>query len=222
MESTTVGILVNLVIAAGTCGAVAIAYLTNKRSSFENTFNLLLSQHNTALLNLKKDEKYPDKFKHIFKGSPELIKLNERMHELDDYFSSYFRILYHLMKHIHTTNAFLRNINCEKKKYTSMVRAHLDSQTTLLLAINCSHADDKNQYALYKKMIEEYSMLEHLILSKENLLKYIEVASDEPQNNYEIISMIENGDLDKVLIDIVTTYASTAFGTNESIQKFKE
>ena len=58
MDATIAGVLVNIIIAAGTCGAVAVAFLTNKRTSFENTFNLLLSQHNTALLNLKKEEKY--------------------------------------------------------------------------------------------------------------------------------------------------------------------
>ena len=222
MDATIAGVLVNIIIAAGTCGAVAVAFLTNKRTSFENTFNLLLSQHNTALLNLKKEEKYSENFRFIFKGEPDLSSLNKRMHELDDYFSSYFRILYHLMKHVHTSKiSFCDSFN-EKKKYTSMIRAHLDSETTLLLAINCSHANDTNQYALYKKMVEEYAMLEHLILNRKNLLKHINVASDDLQDAYNTIVMIETGALDKILSDIVTKYSFKAFGSNESIQTFKE
>lgn len=164
--------IINFFVALGTCAAVLVALFAKKQSSFESTFSLLLAQHNQALKDLKSSPDYKNNVNKILNGSNSLENKNKIMHDLDDFFGSYFRILYHLIKFIDNNESKKPFIKDKRKIYTSLVRSNLDNEMIFLLAINCAHASPTNQYCTYKYLIEKYAILEHLILNNSILLKY--------------------------------------------------
>lgn len=208
---------INIFIAFGTCTAVAVALLVKGQNSFENTFNLLLAQHNEALRKLKEHKEYTPKTNKLFdlKGNFDLASLNANMHKMDDFFGSYFRVLYHILKHIDRSAGYHRFDFKEKKRYTSLVRSFLDNETVLLLAINCAHAKIHNQYYNYKNLIERYAFFEHLILDPEKFLEYMRFNNNNLAETYEKICAIENGAHEKLIEEIKAAYHVSAFGNHE-------
>ena len=59
--------IINFFVAFGTCSAVAVALIAKGQTSFENTFNILLSQHNEQLRKLKDHKNYENNISSIFK-----------------------------------------------------------------------------------------------------------------------------------------------------------
>ncbi|ENK7103604.1 hypothetical protein AB3Y58_001258 [Enterobacter kobei] len=213
--------LVQFLVALGTLSSVLVAlYIANKnsrRDTFERNYSLLLEQHNEQLKNLLSREDFNDKLSFIlgYGEDKDLISSNKRMHELDAYYGSYFRVLYYLLKHI-DKNYYAHDCSGKKRKfYTSMVRSFLNSEITLLLIINISHGDDENQYREYKRLVEKYMYLEHLIVDGEI---FISGCSESVKRG---LSTENAFDTDKyvtglnVLDDICKKYPMSSFGNND-------
>ena len=212
--------IINFFVAFGTCTAVAVALIAKGQSSFENTFNILLSQHNEQLRRLKEHENYENNFSSIFNLQKEydLTELNRNMHHLDDFFGSYFRVLYHLLKHIDKKAGYHPFDFKEKKRYTSLVRSFLDNETALLLSINCAHAKPGNQYYKYRCLIERYAFLEHLILDPDKFIDYIRATRRSISSAYTLVLQAEDNFHEKLIHEIKRTYHITAFGNHEDIK----
>ncbi|HBM3227788.1 TPA: hypothetical protein LVL75_005434 [Klebsiella oxytoca] len=212
--------IINFFVAFGTCAAVAVALIAKGQASFENTFSILLAQHNEQLRKLKEHKNYENNFSSIFNLQEEynLIELNRNMHNFDDFFGSYFRVLYHLLKHIDKKAGYHPFDFKEKQRYTSLVRAFLDNETTLLLSINCAHAKPDNQYYPYRCLIERYAFFEHLILDREKFIDYIRANPRSISSAYTLVIQAEDNFLERLISDIKTTYHKTAFGANEDIK----
>lgn len=206
--------IINFFVALGTCSAVAVALIAKGKTSFENTFNILLTQHNESLRKLKEHKDYNIKLKKVFSFEKNfsIQEFNKNMHKHDDFFGSYFRILYHLLKHIDANAGYHRFDFKEKKRYTSLVRSFLDNETTLLLVINCAHAKPENQYYNYKSLIERYAFFEHLILDPEKFNEYVNNKKDTAENVYELMIQKERGGFAKLTKEIKNIYHKTAFG----------
>ncbi|HHR6502532.1 TPA: putative phage abortive infection protein [Providencia alcalifaciens] len=213
-------VIIEFFVALGTCGAVLVALYSKKQSTFESTFSLLLSQHNQALKEIKSSSDYAIFTNEILDGLKSLDSQNKLMHNKYDYFyGSYFRILYHLIKYIDEQGGKTCCSNKKKKIYTSLVRAHLDNELIFLLAINCAHGSEENQYDKYKKLIEKYALLEHLILKKEILFRYGKSNADSIYEKNLAIKLIDHKEL--IFYDIIATYKKEAFGTNPNVSDFK-
>lgn len=213
--------IINFFVALGTCMAVFVALSARKQSSFESTFSLLLAQHNQTLKDLKSSSDYNNHVNNILDGLSPLTEQNNKMHELDDFFGSYFRVLYHLIKFIDNNKPKIPFITKDKRKtYTSLVRSHLDNEIIFLLAINCAHATPENQYHTYKTLIEEYSILEHLIFDNAVLLKYNPIHSTSMATSLRITTIMLTENLKTILNEIAKTYDKKAFGKNPDLQKF--
>lgn len=213
--------LVQFLVALGTLSSVLVAlYIANKnsrRDTFERNFSLLLEQHNEQLKDLLSRKDFNDKFSFIlgYGNDKDLVSSNKRMHELDAYFGSYFRVLYYLLKHI-DKNYYTHDCTGKKRKfYTSMVRSFLNSEITLLLIINISHEDDKEQYREYKKLVEKYMYLEHLILDGEI---FASGCSESLKNGLFTEDAFNKDDYVtglNVLDDICKKYPVSSFGSND-------
>ncbi|SHL75985.1 putative phage abortive infection protein [Morganella morganii] len=212
--------IINLFVALGTCAAVLVALFTKKQSTFESTFYLLLTQHSQALKDLKLSSDYQQITEKILDGLMPLERQNKVMHAHDDFYGSYFRILYHIVKYIDENGGITCCSHKKKKLYTSLVRAHLDNELTFLLAINCAHGSKYNQYGRYKELIEKYSLLEHLILNNKILLKYTPPNTSEVNAYSRVTKIRMTKGLKTIFNDIVSTYEKEAFGTNPDVDKF--
>ncbi|UTJ48425.1 putative phage abortive infection protein [Atlantibacter subterranea] len=217
--------VINFFVALGTCAAVLVALIAKKQSSVEATFSLLLSQHNQSLQSLKSSKDYQGNINKVIDAHSILIerdslpnetkfidKQNEVMHEMDDFYGSYFRILYHIIKFIDSDAGYYPLDFERKKKYTSLVRAHMDSEITYLLAINCAHAKPGGQYYSYKILIERYSLLEHLIFNKSFLGKYYH--PDLQNRSQKDLRLINCQKKHTPLGEIAIRYNDNAFGCN--------
>ncbi|PPE61939.1 hypothetical protein F157LOC_00773 [Pectobacterium brasiliense] len=213
--------IINFFVALGTCAAVIVALFAKKQSSFEATFALLLAQHNEALKNLKNSQDFKEKTHNILNGYNSLNMQNIELHKNDDFYGSYFRILYHLLKFIDANAGYHRFDLGRKKTYTSLVRSHLDNEITFLLAINCAHANKNNQYYNFKEIIEKYAMLEHLILDRIQLTKYVPTYVAQSQVKYRNTRLLSDGTLHTIFDDIVANYKHSAFGTNPLLENYK-
>ncbi|HDT6088493.1 putative phage abortive infection protein [Raoultella ornithinolytica] len=211
--------IINFFVALGTCLAVMVALFAKGQTSFENTFNILLTQHNDALTKLKENRNYNEKVSDIFNlpNDFDLSNLTKNMHNLDYFFGSYFRVLYHLLKHIDKNGGYHPFDHKGKKKYTSLVRSFLDNETTLLLAINCSHAKNNNQYYHYKCLIERYAFFEHLIVDKGKFYDYIKYSDGNLKYSINYIEQSDPLFVDKLISEIFKTYHSSAFGDHEDL-----
>lgn len=213
--------LVQFFVAFGTLSSVAVAlYIStrnSRRETFERNFALLLEQHNEQLKNLLSRKDFAEKLKEVLcpdfgKG---LVLSNRKMHQLDSYYGSYFRVLYYLLKHIDKNYYGYFFTHRKKKFYTSMVRSFLNSEITLLLVINVAHAKKGNQYYEYRKLVEEYSYLEHLIIDGDAFLEgsslsvgvQLKNGLDYDENLY--VTKI------KILDDICKEYPASSFGDND-------
>ncbi|MDL9981750.1 putative phage abortive infection protein [Providencia rettgeri] len=168
------------------CG-LRISIKSSRAASFENTFNLLLTQHNAELnkiysyLNELKSSESKDNdlsrfiISKLLKGktpydrtsvddvSIDLIVWHIRNNKN---LSTYFRVLYHLLKYIQNadyTNKTLKN----KKIYSSLVRSYINDDLLWLLAINTLLVDDKSgvsgssDYGKYRKLLIDFDFFEH-------------------------------------------------------------
>ena len=218
--------IINFFVALGTCLAVIVALLSRKQSSFESTFAVLLSQHNQALKDLKSSVDYKNHVNNILDGLSPLTRQNQKMHELDGFFGSYFRVLYHLLKFIDSNKPYipyilyLPFIKDKRKIYTSLVRSNLDNETIFLLAINCAHAAPDNQYYAYKTLIERYSFLEHIIFNNNVLLKYNPSNSTSMESTMRVTKIMLTENVKTILNEIAKAYDKKAFGKNPDLHKF--
>ena len=147
-----------------------------------------------------------------------MVELNRNMHNLDDFFGSYFRVLYHLLKHIDKKAGYHSFDFKEKQRYTSLVRSFLDNEITLLLSINCAHAKQDNQYYPYKILIERYAFFEHLILDPEKFIDYVRTNHRSASSAYILVIQTESDFHINLIADIKKTYNETAFGNNEDLK----
>lgn len=215
--------LVQFFVAFGTLSSVfAALYIStknNRRDTFERNFSLLLEQHNEQLKDLISRGDFDGKLSFIlgYGNDKDLISSNKRMHQLDVYYGSYFRVLYYLLKHI-DKNYYGADYSGKKRKfYTSMVRSFLNSEITLLLIINISHGNEDNQYREYKRLVEKYVYLEHLILHGETFLLGCSAAVKNglaTEHSYDAEEYVTGLN---VLDDICKMYPISSFGNNDWI-----
>lgn len=224
--------IIQFFVALGTMSSVFIALWLSSRNKkidfFDDNFSLLLEQHNNIATQLLNDrEKYSEKLDFVLTGgfdSVSLVDANKRMHQNDHFFGSYFRVLYHLLKHI-DKNFHSKDCSGKKRKfYSSLVRSFLSSDLTLLLAINVSHANKYSQYWKYRLLVEKYSLLEHLILDGE---LFYDALSDITSREYGF-SGLNNGMSEeyksgmKILDDICIEFSKKCFGNNEWLEIYEK
>ncbi|SFT53027.1 Putative phage abortive infection protein [Kosakonia arachidis] len=220
--------LVQFFVAFGTMSSVVVAlYISvknSKRDTFERNFSLLLEQHNEQLKTLLN---HPDFSKNLsevlgFGDEKDLVSANQRMHNLDSFYGSYFRVLYYLMKHIDRNYYGYVNAYKKKKFYTSMVRSFLNTEITLLLIINVAHAKKGNQYFGYRELIERFSYLEHLIIDGE---VFVSGCSEDVRNGLRIegaIDAIKYKTKLQIFDDICKEFPEASFGDNDFIDYVKD
>lgn len=213
--------LVQFFVAFGTMSSVVVAlYISiknNRRDTFERNFSLLLEQHNQQLNTLISRADFGSKLSTVlgFADDKGLLSANERMHKLDTYYGSYFRVLYYLLKHVDRNYYGFFFAHKKKKFYTSMVRSFLNSEITLLLIINVAHAKSGNQYYEYRCLIEEYVFLEHLILDGE---AFVSGCSDAVSKGIQLEDAMDSDSyITKLQIfeDICKEYPLSSFGEND-------
>ncbi|MEG5839795.1 putative phage abortive infection protein [Enterobacter mori] len=213
--------LVQFFVAFGTVASVMVAlYISirnNKRDTFERNFSLLLEQHNEQLNALLSRDDFGDKLSNVlgFSGSKDLMSANQRMHKLDSYYGSYFRVLYYLLNHIDRNYYGYIFTHKKKKFYTSMVRSFLNSDITLLLIINVAHATKGNQYYGYRCLIEKYSYLEHLVIDGE---VFVSGCREDVRNGLAWENGIDaNSYITRlqILDDICKVFPLSSFGDND-------
>ncbi|SCX40098.1 Putative phage abortive infection protein [Kosakonia sacchari] len=213
--------LIQFFVAFGTLSSVFVAlYIAtknNRRDTFERNFSLLLEQHNDQLKSLLSRKDFGDKLSSILGlgSEKDLISCNKRMHQLDAYYGSYFRVLYYLLKHIDKNYYGADFLGKKRKFYTSMVRSFLGSEITLLLIINISHGNEENQYREYRRLIEKYMYLEHLILDGDTFASGCSesvrngLMLEDSYNTENYVTGLE------VLDDICKEYPISSFGNND-------
>lgn len=160
---------------------------SSRAASFENTFNLLLTQHNAELnkihsylneITLGMDNKNDYSRVFIFKllngNTPydrslvddiaiDTLVLRIRNNKN---LSTYFRVLYHLLKYIQNADYTNKNIR-NKKIYSSLVRSYINDDLLWLLAINTLLVDDNSgvigssDYGKYRKLLIDFDFFEH-------------------------------------------------------------
>ncbi|MBS7445000.1 putative phage abortive infection protein [Enterobacter sp. 120016] len=213
--------LVQFFVAFGTVASVMAAlYIStknNKRDTFERNFSLLLEQHNEQLNTLLSRNDFGGKLSEVlgFADDKDLISANERMHKLDSYYGSYFRVLYYLLKHIDKNYYGCIFTHKKKKFYTSMVRSFLNSDITILLIINVAHAKKGNQYYGYRCLIEKYSYLEHLVIDGE---VFISGCREDIGNGYAWENALDADSYVtklQILDDICKEFPLSSFGEND-------
>ena len=208
--------------------ALCLSLRNNKVAFFNANFSLLLEQHNNmAGQLLANKENYKQKVDYVLTDGFDKLGLsdaNKRMHQNDHFFGSYFRVLYHLLKHI-DRNYHSWDLSGKKRKYyTSLVRSFLNSEITLLLAINVSHADRNSQYWGYRVLVEKYSLLEHLILDGN---VFIDALSDITNTAHRFAGLLEEDGGEyksgmQILDEICLEFNEKCFGNNEWLSIYKE
>ncbi|CEI52040.1 putative phage abortive infection protein [Acinetobacter bereziniae] len=130
------------------------------------------------LVEINKNNNLSNKSKKFLDDNKDLNNLSELKEKLKVQhtdFSSFYRMLYQVLKFISDrekviNNNFISNkctlvkpVSQEVKNYTNIIRSYLDTNTLFCLAINCFCLDEENgEYERYKKLLERYEFLEHL------------------------------------------------------------
>jgi hypothetical protein len=156
---------------------------TLEKQRFEDTFFALLDQHNKVLDTLsdrKQSATGPlSEIERIheatFRNDASLADSRATFMTFDMVIGHYFRILYQLFKLIATNTPgstlgreftpealLVRLPSTEEKRYANIVRAFLGTHLTQLLAVNCYCASPASTYWPYKRLVERYSLLEHM------------------------------------------------------------
>ncbi|TMO72743.1 hypothetical protein CWC17_13030 [Pseudoalteromonas sp. S3785] len=166
-------------------GCLYYVVKTFKQQSFENTFNLLLEQHNDIAhkITLKGDSKasiVDDTLNKL--GNEWLVKeKNSASADINEspQINSYLRVAYQVLKFV--------DENCpdDKRKYSRIFRSFLSNELVLLLALNSAKRNKKERFKFlkYKRLIERYEILEHLYISFQNN----DVNNFTRSNNYLIL-----------------------------------
>lgn len=148
-------------------GSLYYVVKTFKQQSFENTFNLLLEQHNGIAhkITLKAGGRTStvddilEKLGKKWLGS-ERVSDSAYINE-NPQINSYLRVAYQVLKFI--------DESCpdDKRKYSRIFRSFLSNELVFLLALNSAQqvGKDKFKFLKYKKLMEEYEILEHLYFS---------------------------------------------------------
>lgn len=230
--------LLSLISAFGTVAAaactlytarVALSLANKDRDNewFERNFSLLLEQHNEQLSSLVNHPKFKERMLDILceqNNYPKLSDINKKLHDLDYFFGGYLRVLYQLLKHVDEHYPRKDELREKRKFYTSIIRSFLNSEITTLLAINSAHAKKDNQYYKYKKLIENYSLLEHLIISGEKFCEAYQGGLTYGFATQELFSHEGNDSISglKFLDEICIFYNIKAFDKSEWIDIVKK
>ncbi|MGE6980742.1 putative phage abortive infection protein [Kluyvera intermedia] len=198
--------------------ALLLAFYNRRTQKFDANFTLLLEQHNQQLNSLVRHERFQDNFDYVLAGGGSygersLAGAFSRMNQKDMFYSSYFRVLYHLMKSIDKERGLSFS---QKKFYTSIIRSLLTFEVLLLLAINVSHAQKFPSYKYFKELIECYSLFEHLPVED---WKLIEGLPDVYTNEIAVNSFFSDEEKNLELItEIILVYNVKAFGEHDSLE----
>lgn len=200
--------------------ALLLAFYNRRTQKFDANFSLLLEQHNQQLNNLVKHERFQDNFDFVLAGGGygerSLAGAFSRMNQKDMFYSSYFRVLYHLLKSVDEGAGLSFS---QKKFYTSIIRSLLTFEVLLLLAINVSHAQKFPSYKYFKELIERYSLFEHLPVEDWKLL---EGLPDVYTNEIAVNSFFSEEKRNLELItEIILVYKEVAFGEHDSLDFIK-
>ncbi|HCG5140281.1 TPA: hypothetical protein NJY86_002736 [Vibrio parahaemolyticus] len=195
-------------------GSLYYVVKTFRQQSFENTFNLLLEQHNSLADTLSTKQITAGDNTDKEPTSPIEITLaqinnywlhdtsNDKISINDNYeIHKYIRVVYQVLKFID------ENCPTDKLKYSRIFRSFISNDLNLILAINCAQRDSSGQltFPKYKSMIDKYHLLEHLILLN-------------PVTNTNIYDSHQPSNL----LVIAGTYNPSAFGDEVNIRKALE
>ncbi|MBT0351727.1 hypothetical protein ISO70_03540 [Morganella morganii subsp. morganii] len=135
----------------------------NQQNSSDNKFNLLLTQHNIQLENVKL---YLEKNKNNANEKSTLTNCidyeitNNHLFQ-HSVFSPYMRVLYHTLKNIYIDSKIIGNDLSYEKKYSSLVRSLIRNDILYFIAIN-SLSDKNADFDPYRKLLIRYNFFEHL------------------------------------------------------------
>ncbi|HHA1259699.1 TPA: putative phage abortive infection protein [Enterobacter asburiae] len=218
---------VQFFVALGTVMSVVVAlmlsFINRRAERFDSNFSLLLSQHNEQLNALRNHPDFADKFSYVLAGGGQqaersLYAANMRMHEKDMFFSSYFRVLYHLLKLIDKNYSF--DFRYKKRKFhTSIIRSFISFEVLILLVVNVAHSEKAPSYSYYRTLLERYAFLEHLPVEDWRLLDGLpDVYTNEIAFNTLFSDEGRNLEL---ITDIILLYKEKAFGNHDSLTFIK-
>ncbi|NOI01662.1 hypothetical protein F0241_11110 [Vibrio kanaloae] len=197
-------------------GSLYYVVKTFRQQSFETTFNLLLEQHNSLANSLSTKQTLDGQTDNPTKKSTSPIEdaLGEFGHywlvedpkyrkSLNDNYDihKYVRVVYQILKFIDD------NCPTDKLKYSRIFRSFISNDLNLVLALNSAQRDSSGQiiFSKYKRLIEKYHLLEHLILL--DLAKAPKMYASYKLTN---------------LLVIAGTYTPSAFGDRENIKRSLE
>ncbi|HHF0512938.1 TPA: putative phage abortive infection protein [Vibrio alginolyticus] len=188
--------------------------LATQIQQFESSFYALLSEHNKALGELVAENKT------LKINSFGEMRCEDALKRIrgDAQLSTYFRMLYQLLKFVATSNVenHSRDFSNEylgspvpdvEKRYASLVRSMLPNSVLGWLSVNCIEGvGSEHLYNKYFLLIERYAFLEHLNLRGRLFFLYTNSISRRVE------------EYPSVLCSVLQTYTSNgAFGTNESL-----
>lgn len=161
---------------------LAFTFKEQRKQTVNNTFNLLLEQHQLSLKALSGKGTLQRKLTHIMNPGNLGDGHNEWMDQLyekrnttalnfivdgSEDCRTYLRVFYRILKFIDDSNLN----NNEKMNLAKLLRAFVDNHVLLLIALNAMKASSngKIKYPKYKYYIERYNLLEHLEFDNETL-----------------------------------------------------
>lgn len=160
------------------------AETSNQENLFQQSFNLILEQHNTEMrsviewLSKMESVKTSDNKNYkIFeeKSTDRIVILLHGHNKL----SPYMRLLHHTLKTIklkYGTTPISQNQFLDCKRYSSLVRSFIPNELLYLIALNAltinesfGENTDYKQYKDYYTNLVYFDFFEHLIIKKENI-----------------------------------------------------
>lgn len=149
-----------------------------EKQNFENTFFSLLSQHNQVLndissppppyglgsIHLPKSDISETYFQ--VQQRKDFKEAREYLVHVEKRTDHYFRIVYQILKFIDKKTPLQNNSQIteieSKKIYSSMLRALINQEILILIALNACSTEETPSYHGYKNLIEKFEFLEHL------------------------------------------------------------
>lgn len=161
---------------------------------FENTFFSLLQQ----IRDVAPDQRVVDFLISSDAFKSDIQTARNQVHRAHDNYSHYFRLIYQTLKFI--KNKSTQHPAIEAKFYANILRSTLTPSQTKLLAVNSAILPKfkNDQYEFFRKLIEEYSLLEHM--------RFFNAS----------------GVADRISLQIYCCYKKTAFGDNNQIAKIEQ
>ncbi|MEH0693097.1 putative phage abortive infection protein [Vibrio alginolyticus] len=187
--------------------------LATQIQQFESSFYALFSEHNKVLgelvaenrtlkINNFGDMRFEDALDKV-RGDAQL--------------STYFRMLYQLLKFVATSNVENNSRDFSKeylgspvpegeKRYASLIRSMLPNDVLGWLSVNCIEGvDSEHLYNKYFLLIERYAFLEHFNFKDKLLFKYTQPVSGRVKECPSVIAIV------------LQKYTHHAFGSNENL-----